>query len=82
MHYLEHTALTLVRQAALLMAIFWTLIFAYAVVILCTNALPTESIVTLDRASIIGMTDGGMTQFLGIPFAQPPYVASLALVHP
>ncbi|KAJ8454076.1 hypothetical protein ONZ51_g13237 [Trametes cubensis] len=71
-HYLEHTALTLVRQAALLMAIFWTLVFAYAVVILCTNALPTESIVTLDRASIIGMTDGGMTQFLGIPFAQPP----------
>ncbi|KAI0657931.1 carotenoid ester lipase precursor [Cubamyces menziesii] len=54
------------------MAIFWTLVFAYAVVILCTNALPTESIVTLDRASIIGMTDGGMTQFLGIPFAQPP----------
>ena len=30
--------------------------------------------VVLDDATIIGKANGSVTQFLGIPFAQPPYV--------
>lgn len=30
--------------------------------------------VTLDGATVVGTSDGTVTQFLGIPFAQPPYV--------
>ena len=35
------------------------------------HAQPT---VRLDNATVIGLSDGNNTQFLGIPFAQPPYV--------
>lgn len=32
------------------------------------------STVRLDRATVVGTSDGVVTQFLGIPFAEPPYV--------
>lgn len=35
------------------------------------RAAPT---VTLDSATVTGITSGSTNQFLGIPFAQPPYV--------
>lgn len=35
------------------------------------RAAPT---VTLDSATVTGITSGYTNQFLGIPFAQPPYV--------
>ena len=39
--------------------------------------LPT---VELDNATVFGTTDGTVTQFLGIPFAQPPYARLLLLI--
>ncbi len=30
--------------------------------------------VKLDGATVIGTSDGTVTKFLGIPFAEPPYV--------
>lgn len=33
--------------------------------------------VTLDDATVIGITDGHISQFLGIPFALPPYACLL-----
>lgn len=42
------------------------------------RAAPT---VTLDSATMTGVTSGSTNQFLGIPFAQPPY-ADLANAFP
>ncbi|KAH9889020.1 carotenoid ester lipase precursor [Cubamyces lactineus] len=63
------------------MVVFWRRAVTYAAIILHVNALSTESIITLDKASIIGVTNGGMTQYLGIPFARPP-VGKLRLQLP
>ena len=38
--------------------------------------LPT---VNLDSATVLGTTDGTVTQFLGVPYAQPPYARTLLL---
>lgn len=37
--------------------------------------------VKLDGATVVGTSDGTVTQFLGIPFAQPPYVYVYALTY-
>lgn len=36
--------------------------------------------VTLDNGTFTGLLTGGVVQFLGIPFAQPPYVSAFCLV--
>lgn len=45
---------------------------------LCAFAVPlverAAPTVTLDGATFTGVTSGTNTKFLGIPFAQPPYV--------
>lgn len=46
------------------------LLYAAVVAGAATN-LPT---VKLNGATVIGTSDGSVTQFLGIPFAEPPYV--------
>lgn len=44
----------------------------------CVTAKPLHAraapTVTLDSATVTGVTSGSTNQFLGIPFAQPPYV--------
>jgi len=47
--------------------------FAYYSATTTTTADPT---VILDNATFTGLNSGSVVQFLGIPFAQPPYVAS------
>jgi acetylcholinesterase len=33
----------------------------------------SSPIVTLDSATVTGISSGSVNQFIGIPFAQPPY---------
>jgi hypothetical protein len=41
-----------------------------------TQSVPEPStLVTLDYATVNGVEDGQITSFLGMPFAQPPYVS-------
>ena len=47
------------------------LLSAAALIVAATGKLAT---VKLDQATVIGTSDGVVTQFLGIPFAQAPYV--------
>ena len=35
--------------------------------------------VTLDNATVIGQPNGTVVKYLGLPFAQPPYVYCLSL---
>ena len=39
----------------------------------------SQPTVTLDHATIIGKANGTVNQFLGLPFAQPPYVPHTAV---
>jgi len=39
-----------------------------------TSALVINSTVILDNATFTGLNSGSVVEFLGIPFAQPPYV--------
>jgi len=39
-----------------------------------TSALVINSTVILDNATFTGLDSGSVVEFLGIPFAQPPYV--------
>ena len=39
-----------------------------------TSAPVLSSTVTLDNATFTGLDSGPVVEFLGIPFAQPPYV--------
>ena len=49
-----------------------TLLLSTAVLLVsATGKLAT---VKLDQATVVGTSDGVVTQFLGIPFAEPPYV--------
>ena len=41
-----------------------------------TNREVSEPTVQLDRATVIGSTNGSVTSYMGIPFAEPPYVPS------
>ena len=34
----------------------------------------TQPVIVLDKAKVIGKANGTVTQFLGIPYAKPPYV--------
>ena len=38
--------------------------------------------VVLDNATVIGKANGSVVQFLGLPYAQPPYVLIVALMPP
>jgi hypothetical protein len=40
----------------------------------------TYPIVTLDKGTFMGKTANGTNMFLGIPFAQPPYVVDFVSV--
>ncbi|PPR05604.1 hypothetical protein CVT26_009125 [Gymnopilus dilepis] len=42
------------------------------------HALPSSPKVKLDSATVIGVTSGSVSKFLGIPYAVPPYVASVS----
>ena len=58
-------------------------ILALALCVLCASAGPTPSSTTpsptvlLDLATVHGVSDGYTNSFLGIPYAQPPYVLAL-----
>ncbi|RPD58843.1 carotenoid ester lipase precursor [Lentinus tigrinus ALCF2SS1-7] len=43
-----------------------------AAVLSVTTAIPSAPTVKLDRATLIGSTNGSVTSFMGIPFAEPP----------
>ena len=40
----------------------------------------SQPTVTLDEATIYGRTNGTVTQYLGLPYAQPPYVVTLSVL--
>ena len=69
-------AVSLSSQIAMRLFHSLRLILSFPVVILCVSAQPT---VRLDNATVMGLNNGNNTQFLGIPFAQPPFVHSLSL---
>ena len=58
------------------------LVLVLSVVAACATAVPlglrdtSPPTVTLDSATVIGKTNGTVTQYLGLPYAQPPYVAT------
>lgn len=41
---------------------------------------PTTPIVILDQGKFIGTTVNGVNMYLGIPYAQPPFVVEFVLV--
>ncbi len=45
-------------------------------------ATPAAPTVTLDNATVVGYTNNSVTSFMGIPFAEPPYVLSPILRVP
>ena len=45
---------------------------------LWSDAPPT---VQLDQATVYGTTNGSVTSYLNIPFAEPPYAAAAVLQH-
>ncbi|RDX41381.1 carotenoid ester lipase precursor [Lentinus brumalis] len=47
-------------------------LFVLCAVVACPDALAAASTVTLDHATVIGTTNGSVTTFSGIPFAEPP----------
>ncbi len=40
------------------------------------NGTPAGPSVTVDNATVLGTTNGSVTSYIGIPYAQPPCVAS------
>lgn len=50
--------------------------FAYYSATTTTTTTTADPTVILDNATFTGLNSGSVVQFLGIPFAQPPYVAS------
>lgn len=61
-----------------------TMIFLNSLVLLALFAIIDHasaigSTVKLDNGTFTGISAAGVSQFLGIPFAQPPYVGSLKM---
>jgi len=53
--------------------------FLYVSLVVCTPLVLQDSsssppTATLDNASVTGIHQGALSKFLGIPFAEPPYV--------
>ena len=57
-----------------LRAKLFTVCAATATVLAAPTTYATPPIVTLDKGTLIGTSNGGVNTFLGIPFAQPPSV--------
>ena len=53
---------------------FLVAICAFILTVAATNTSDARPAVVLDSGAFIGATDGVTTRFLGIPYAQPPYV--------
>lgn len=51
-----------------------TALLSVAVAVDISTVAPT---VTLDQGTFVGIGNGNVSRFLGIPFAKPPYVSSI-----
>ena len=59
---------------------FLVSICAMTATVLATPTMPaTSPTVILDEGTFIGSTANGVNTFLGIPFAQPPFVVDVSL---
>ena len=62
---------------AIVVSFLFSALYLAGTALLVIGGPPT---VKLDEATVIGVTEGTSTSFLGIPFAQAPYVHCL-IVH-
>ena len=70
-----------VAVMALLRGLLVAICFATATVLAVPSIRATGPIVTLDAGTFIGTTASGVDMFLGIPFAQPPFVVDIDLAR-
>jgi hypothetical protein len=74
--YLDFSLIIMVSPRVLLVVICAATFTVFAV----PSNHATYPIVTLDKGTFMGKTANGTNMFLGIPFAQPPYVVDFVSV--